>query len=220
MNQIRQSRWRQLSALEAYDVATLLGRKFYSLVSGFIYRRVFKAFGKGSVLYPPLLLVHPGCISIGRGTMIRDGVRMEIIKGALSADAPDPQITIGDNVNIEQHVHIVCRYRVTIGSNVSITGFCSIVDTNHLVDGLTRSEKVGSLIDLKDAPVEICDGAFIGMGARILPGVRIGRGAVVGANAVVTSDVPDYHIATGVPAIVRRARRLADDPLAFENSEI
>ncbi len=29
---------------------------------------------------------------------------------------------------------------------------------------------------------------------------RIGRDAVIGAGAVVTDDVPDFHVAAGVPA--------------------
>jgi acetyltransferase-like isoleucine patch superfamily enzyme len=207
MKDLRQNKWQRLASMEAYDVLVLLRRQFYRMKGVLFYRRVFGSFGSGTILYPPLLLLSPRCIWIGNGTTIRQGVRMEIIKRSLS---PMPQLTIGDNVNIEQYVHIICKNRVTIGSNVSITGFCSIVDTNHPVDSLASNDKIGSSIDQSDSPVEICDGAFLGMGVRILPGVRVGRGAVIGANAVVTKDVPDFHIATGVPAVIRRARILSD----------
>ena len=40
----------------------------------------------------------------------------------------------------------------------------------------------------------------------VLPGVGIGRGGQVGAGAVVTGDLPDFAVATGVPARVRRLR--------------
>ena len=40
----------------------------------------------------------------------------------------------------------------------------------------------------------------IGAGAVIVRPVTIGRHAKIGANAVVTSDVPDYATAVGVPA--------------------
>ena len=50
--------------------------------------------------------------------------------------------------------------------------------------------------------VIIKDGAHIGIGAIILPGVTIGEGAVIGAGAVVTSDIPPYSVAVGVPAKV------------------
>lgn len=44
------------------------------------------------------------------------------------------------------------------------------------------------------------DGAIITAGAKIIGPVRIGVGAIVGANAVVLADVPDNHLAVGVPA--------------------
>ncbi|MBL7187252.1 MAG: CatB-related O-acetyltransferase [Phycisphaerae bacterium] len=48
---------------------------------------------------------------------------------------------------------------------------------------------------------------WVGHNAIILPGVRrIGDGAVIGAGAVVTRDVPDYAIAVGNPAEIRKYR--------------
>jgi acetyltransferase-like isoleucine patch superfamily enzyme len=41
---------------------------------------------------------------------------------------------------------------------------------------------------------------YIGSGAIILPGSKIGDHCVIGAGAVVTSDVPPYSAAFGVPA--------------------
>jgi acetyltransferase-like isoleucine patch superfamily enzyme len=54
-------------------------------------------------------------------------------------------------------------------------------------------------------PILVKRGAAIGSNATILGGVTIGEEAVVGAGAVVTRDVPDYEIVTGVPA-----RRVGD----------
>jgi phosphonate metabolism protein (transferase hexapeptide repeat family) len=47
---------------------------------------------------------------------------------------------------------------------------------------------------------------WIGHGAVIRPEIRIGTGAVIGAGAIVTRDVPDYWIVTGVPAKPMRPR--------------
>lgn len=49
-------------------------------------------------------------------------------------------------------------------------------------------------------PVRIKKGSWIGTGAIILPGVTIGEYSVVGAGSVVTKDVPDHTLVTGVPA--------------------
>ena len=56
-------------------------------------------------------------------------------------------------------------------------------------------------------PVRIGDGADIGVSAVILLGVTIGEGAQIGAGAVVTSDIPPFAVAAGVPARVSRLRR-------------
>ena len=48
------------------------------------------------------------------------------------------------------------------------------------------------------------NGASIGSNATILAGVTIGKNALVGAGSVVTKDVPDSTIVTGVPARIIR----------------
>jgi len=47
---------------------------------------------------------------------------------------------------------------------------------------------------------------WLGRNSLVLSGVTIGDGAVVAAGAVVTSDIPAYAIAGGVPAKVIRYR--------------
>lgn len=48
--------------------------------------------------------------------------------------------------------------------------------------------------------VKIGKGAFVGVGAIILPGVTIGEGALVGPGSVVTKDIEDYMWVAGNPA--------------------
>ena len=47
---------------------------------------------------------------------------------------------------------------------------------------------------------------WIGQNAMIMSGVKVGTGAIIGAGCVVTKDVPDYAIVTGVPAKIARFR--------------
>ena len=68
-----------------------------------------------------------------------------------------------------------------------------------------RSEPILSS-PLEFAPVAIGDDSDVGVGATVLPGVTIGVGVIVGAGAVVTSDLPPYTVAAGVPARVIRER--------------
>lgn len=68
------------------------------------------------------------------------------------------------------HNSVVNRF-VTIGPNVTISGWCKLEE-----------------------------GCFIGSGASILQRVRIGAWSKIGAGAVVTKDVPSGVVAKGIPA--------------------
>lgn len=90
---------------------------------------------------------------------------------------------------------------ITIGKNVWVTAGCQLLCHQRDLSVYERGKPVMDL-PLKYAPIEIKDGAHIGIGSIIMPGVTIGKGAVIGAGAVVTKDVPDYCLAVGVPAKV------------------
>jgi acetyltransferase-like isoleucine patch superfamily enzyme len=177
----------------------VLGTLYYKVKGIVFYRRVFKQFGRGSYIRRPLLIWNAAYVRIGKGVSILDGLRMEVLK---SSERRIPELTIGDNTNIEQNVHIICHNRVHIGCDVSITGNCSIVDVTHPFGNTGELTKVGSRIQDEDSFVEIGNGSFIGFGSVILPNVRIGKGVVVGANSVVSRDLPDYSVAAGVPAVI------------------
>lgn len=112
---------------------------------------------------------------------------------------------------MEKHVRfkygIELPYSVTLGNNITfehqhgivIHGQAKIGDGCIIRQGVTIGNK--SLDAPFDAP---SIGAYvnIGAGAKILGHVHIGDHAVIGANAVVTSDIPDYAVAVGIPAKV------------------
>ena len=51
-----------------------------------------------------------------------------------------------------------------------------------------------------EAPVLICNGAYIGANVTILEGVTIGEESIVAAGAVVTEDVQPRSTVAGVPS--------------------
>jgi acetyltransferase-like isoleucine patch superfamily enzyme len=177
----------------------ILGNLYYKVKAVVLYRFVFKRFGRGSCIRKPLLILNPGFVSIGERVSIRDGVRLEVVR---FSEHRTPDLVIGNDTNIEQNVHIVCHSRVHIGSNVSITGNCSIVDVTHPFFDTRNPKKIGARIRDEDSYVEIGDGSFIGFGSVILPNVRIGTNVVIGANSVVAHDVPDYSVVAGAPAVI------------------
>ncbi len=89
---------------------------------------------------------------------------------------------------------------ITLGQNVTIGPSALLCTATHRMGGSSRRMQV----DVAPRPIVIEDGAWIGLGAMILPGVRVGRGAIVAAGAVVTRDVPENVMVAGNPAVVVR----------------
>lgn len=85
---------------------------------------------------------------------------------------------------------------VSIGDHVTISHRCII--SAHM--GSPSDTPVKRSFPLNAKPVVIENGAWICIGAIILPGVTIGENAVVAAGAVVSRDVPANTMVAGVPA--------------------
>lgn len=201
-------RLRRFMAAPLHNKLHIISTLLYKIKGILVYRLVFQQFGRGSCIRKPLLILYPNFIRIGERVFIRDGVRLEVVR---SSEDRIPELTIGDDTNIEQNVHIVCHSRVRIGCKVSITGNCSIVDVTHPFSDIHDPKKIGLRIKDEDSFVEIGDGSFVGFGSVILPNVRIGMHSVIGANSVVTEDVPDYAVAGGIPAVVLKQYDFSKD---------
>lgn len=114
--------------------------------------------------------------------------------------------SLGQNVNVSNNVHI--GNNVKIQNNVSVYEgveledgvFCgpSCVFTNDL---MPRAEHPKGRENYKKTLVK--KGASIGANATIVCGCTIGEYAMVAAGAVVTKDIPDYALVSGVPAKVK-----------------
>lgn len=164
------------------------------------WRLKFRKIGLRSILFKPMMISGASFVTIGHRTQIREFARIEILRRKKTAWLPD--LRIGDDVNIEQGVHIVCQGKITIEDRVSITPYCAIVDTYHPHDPPDMGPKIGKRLPEEPTFLLIGEGTFVGMHSTILPNVTIGKGCVIGAGSVVTHDVPDYSIVAGSPARV------------------
>jgi len=136
-------------------------------------------------------------VVIGKGTKI--WYFSHVQKGVVIGE----NCTFGQNVNIANNVKI--SNGVKVQNNVSIYEgveledfvFCgpSMVFTNDLTP---RCEYPKGNIGYKKTLVK--RGATIGANATIVCGHTIGRYALIAAGAVVTKDVPDHALMSGVPA--------------------
>lgn len=156
------------------------------------------SFGRHSKVIRPMRIIGKRFIHIGSDSIIMHDARIEAVY-SYAGESFSPCIKIGDNVDIQQRVHITCAESVVIGNNVSILPDVLITDIHHPYADIMLPPKMQHL---EHKPVIIGKETIIGMGARILPGVKIGKHCCIGTNAVVTSDIPDYSVAVGIPAIV------------------
>jgi UDP-2-acetamido-3-amino-2,3-dideoxy-glucuronate N-acetyltransferase len=116
---------------------------------------------------------------------------------------------IGQRCNLGQNVFVGTG--VSIGNNVKIQNNVSVYTGVQLEDDVFcgPSSVFTNVINPRSQIVRHSEyqrtvvrrGATIGANATIVCGVTIGRYAFIGAGAVVRSDVPDYGLMLGVPAI-------------------
>jgi UDP-2-acetamido-3-amino-2,3-dideoxy-glucuronate N-acetyltransferase len=100
-------------------------------------------------------------------------------------------VVIGDNVKIQNNVSLYTG--VELEDDVFCGPSCVFTNvTNPRAEVVRRDEYKRTLVRR---------GATIGANATIVCGVTLGRYAFVGAGALVRSDVPDYALVLGVPAV-------------------
>lgn len=160
----------------------------------------------------PTAIVDENC-SIGKGTRVWHFTH--IISGSrIGEDCSlgqnvmvGPKVRIGNGVKIQNNVSVY--EGVTLRDNV----FCgpSMVFTNvyNPRAAVSRRDEYRTTL--------VKEGATLGANSTIVCGHTIGTHAFVGAGAVVTSDVPDYGLMVGNPAIQKGWMCACGVRLAFDD---
>jgi acetyltransferase-like isoleucine patch superfamily enzyme len=178
---------------------------------------VRRASGVGAQLRTPFRLPHPAGTSVahritfGGGAWIGSGAWFNL-------NGAHADVRIGRGTVIANDLSISAATIMQIGDGCLVGARCSLVDQlhdyEHWMLGPMREGRTPHFDwAMKEArPVSVGPGSWLGVNVTVLPGVKIGTGCVIGAGAVVTRDVPDWHIAAGVPA--RTLRRIDRPKLA------
>ena len=128
------------------------------------------------------------------------------------------EVEVFPNCKIGMHSYMVSgliRSSVSIGRYCSIGRDVSVGTGEHALEALSTGGPIQSNYASKKYSVAdktrnirtiINDDVWIGDKATIFSGVTIGMGAVIGTGAVVTSDIPAYAVAVGMPARVVKYR--------------
>lgn len=161
-----------------FAIANSLSRLLPDFASGVIRGRLYRWAG----------------FEIGDGAFIMGNLR-------LKSAAPDfyEKLSVGERATLADNITINLDAKVTIGRNVALAPHVLIYTGSHEIGpGSMRIGKFSAL------PVTIEDGAWVRLGAIIVPGVTVGHGSVVAAGAVVLKDVPPNTYVEGNPAKVVR----------------
>ncbi|SDW70817.1 LbetaH domain-containing protein [Flavobacterium degerlachei] len=170
------------------------------LLISLIYTKIF--FRNARLIRLPFDIRNKKNIKIGKGLTTGFGCRLEAYP---QKEISELILILGENVEINDYVHIAAGEKIFIGDNVLIASKVFISDLNH---GNYKGKNPDSPLStpnsrkLSTNPIIIKDNVWIGEGVCIMPGVTIGCGSVIGALSVVTKDIPDYSIAVGSPAKV------------------
>lgn len=129
--------------------------------------------------------------------------RRELVELAIQHDKeyvtivhPDSSVSVSASLG---HGSFIAA-RSVVGAEVLIGDGCiinhgSIVDHDCRIGAYSHIAPNATL----GGGVTIGEGCLVGAGAVILPQIKIGQNSVIGAGAVVTSDIPENQIVTGVP---------------------
>ena len=171
----------------------------------------FKSIGENFFIGKDYRISNPQFMQIGNNFSVLDRLRIEAIE-KFQNKVFSPKIFIGNNVNINNDVHIGCINRIEIGDNCLLASRIYISDHNHgsfSQEDLKIAPNKRPLIS--KGPVIIKNNVWIGEGVAILPNVTIGENSIIASNAVVTKDIPANCIAAGVPAKIIK-RIVSDEP--------
>ena len=166
--------------------------KFIWAFRAMMYKPFFGKIGKMTYIGKPCFIEGCKNLRIGNKVRIFPGIRIEAMNKG--------KVIIGNNVAIEQNVHITCAEKpLKIGNDVTVLANTFITNVNHDYQDINKSvlDQGISVLD-----TEIGDGCFIGYGAAIQAGTKLGKHCVVGAKTVVKGTYPDYCVIVGNPARV------------------
>ena len=164
----------------------------------FVYTKIF--FKKVRLLRLPIDIRNKSKIDFGHNLTSGKNCRIEAY-----GETKKVSLFFGNNVEINDSVHITASNHVSIGNNVLIASKIYISDTSHGSyagnENDSNPDTPPGLRPLYCNKVVIEDNVWLGESVSVLPGVVIGKGTIVGANSVVSKSLPSYVIAVGSPAI-------------------
>jgi putative colanic acid biosynthesis acetyltransferase WcaF len=155
---------------------------WYIILNVFFMNRLFP------FMAPKQWLLRIFGAQVGQGLIIKPNVNIKY----------PWNLIIGDHVWIGENVWIDNLDKVTIGSHCCISQGALILSGNHNYKKTT--------FDLVTLPIVIKEGVWIGARATVVQGITCKSHSILSVASVATSDLEEYTIYQGVPAVKVRER--------------
>ncbi|WP_349239785.1 acyltransferase [Patulibacter sp. SYSU D01012] len=155
------------------------------------------AFARGRMHGEILPMLRDGRLEIGPQAFFEDGVWLTAGERG--------RIRIGGGTFLNLGVMVAAEGLVDIGEHCMAANGCLITDADHRFDDPETPVPWQGFTT--KGPTVLGDNVWLGANVVVTSGVTIGRRSVVGANSVVTTDIPPWSVAAGVPARVLRTHR-------------
>ena len=107
-------------------------------------------------------------------------------------------IEIGSNFYMNSFSRIISKNKITIGNNVRIAQFVTVLDHDHNYFLNGKGEMVSNGYVCNE--INIGNNVFIGDKCTILKGVNIGNNVKIASNSVVNNNIKSNSIVAGIPA--------------------
>ena len=183
------------------DIARLNGLSINSLYDDDIQKK--------NLFYNSIEIKVPVDYAINDNTIIAVGnnhIRKNICVKASNAKWSSiihPSAIISKDVFIDEGTVIMAGVVIQPGSTIGRhciinTGAC--IDHDCIIEDFVHVAPKAALA----GGVMIGEGSLIGIGSSIVPNVKVGKWSTIGAGSAVICDIPDYCIAVGVPAYIKK----------------
>lgn len=182
-----------MNKIDHYGLIGIISLIIYKIKSPFY-------FSNSRLIRTPITLRGRKYIDCKKGLTTGVGCRIEAFKPISGKYS----LRIGQNVQMNDYVHITAMNSVTIGDNTLLASKIYISDSTHGIYKKSVNQSSPNeppvLREYSCESVSIGKNVWIGEFVSILPGVKVGDGVIIGSNSVVTKDLPQNTICVGNPS--------------------
>ena len=141
-----------------------------------------------------IVLKDMSCMKIGEGSYIGSFSRLICLEQGKLVIENHTALTYG--VILQAGKNVI----TSIGKNTLIAEYATLRGVDHQYADITIPISQQGIVSDN---IIIGQDSWIGARVCILKGNNVGKHSIIGANSVVTSDIPDYVVAVGIPATIK-----------------